>query len=76
MTTRGLVQRLSRLEGETQPVLSLEERKEKLRKMLASAGIEYNGDFPTIDSPGDPNETRTPAEFLRDFLESMSDEQR
>ncbi len=70
MTMHLRLRRLETLERKCAPVLSVEERKERLRATLASVGIKYRGDFPNIDKPADPTDQRTPAEKLRDFLDA------
>ena len=54
MTVQSRLRRLETLEQNCAPVLSLKERKERLRATLASVGINYLGDFPNIDKPADP----------------------
>ncbi len=70
MTVQSRLRRLETLEQNCAPVLSLKERKERLRATLASVGINYLGEFPNIDKPADPTDQRTPAEKLRDFLDA------
>ena len=69
MTAHSRLRRLETMERIRPPALNLEDRKERLRAMLASVGIKYYGDFPNIDRPADPTDQRTPAQKLRDFLD-------
>ena len=64
---RDLSKRLARLEADAAFAPNSEERIRLLRLGLARIGINYSGNFAaTVD----PNDKRTPAEKLRDFLEA------